>query len=57
MLLDDTLVKITEGLVFVSEAPISSEEIADTLGIDHLEAEGILESLCQIGRASCRERG
>lgn len=47
MLLDDTLVKITEGLVFVSEAPISSEEIADTLGIDHLEAEGILESLCQ----------
>lgn len=45
MLLDDTLYRVIEGLLFVSDAPLSVNEMAQAVGVTPSDAQTILDTL------------
>lgn len=47
MLLDDTFIKVIEGLLFISETPLSAEELSRVLGVEQEAVEEILKQLAE----------
>ena len=47
MSIDHSLHRIIEGLLFISDVPLSSDELAKTVGVADFEVQSILNDLCE----------